>query len=66
MAVKQYAEGFYWTARTASPLVIGGRCRWIAYYNGHFWQFMGSDDQHGTDELEGLQVEVLDRITDPA
>lgn len=61
-----YVEGFYWFDRTTAPLAIGGRSRWIGYFNGHFWTFIGSDAQILTEELSALGVRVLSKIEEPA
>lgn len=60
--MREFTEGYYWMKRTAEPMTIGGRARWIGYYNGHFWEFMGSESQHLTEELASLGTEVLDRV----
>jgi hypothetical protein len=66
MAVREYTEGFYWLKRTAKPLEIGGRSRWIGYYNGFIWQTMGSPTQYTTDKMLTTDTEILERIDEPA
>lgn len=63
--MREFTEGFYWLKRTAKPLTIGGRSRWIGYYNGHYWQTKGSTAHYTTDQMQGMDTEILDRIDDP-
>lgn len=65
MAVREFTEGFYWLKRTAKPLVIGGRSRWIGYYNGFFWQTNGSQAQYTTEKMLTMDTEILARIEEP-
>lgn len=62
--MREFTEGFYRLKRTAEPVTIGGRSRWIGYYNGVFWQLMGDETQHSTEDFAKHGTEILDRIPD--
>lgn len=58
-----YQEGYYWFKRTASPLAIGGRSRWIAYYTGHSWTFNSDLTEYTTDDaMIALSLAIIGRV----
>lgn len=57
-------EGYYWIERTKEPLSIGGRSKWIAYYCGKYWQFIGSNDIKTGTLLDKDSIRVLDKVNE--
>lgn len=55
-------SGYYWIARTVAPLALGGRDRWIAFFDGYCWQLTGDDRPYTEAMFANMPFEVVGEV----
>lgn len=60
--VPSYQEGYYWVERTVEPKIIGGRSKWIMYFDGMMWFSVGSEEAFSSSEPPLFKV--LRKVTE--
>lgn len=62
MAQATYTTGYYWVRRTKAPIEIGGRSKWILFYDGVYWYAMAKDGILEEYDLQHEGLEILAKV----